>query len=388
MSEDPLSDLSLTEETPSITNVSGGVAVHSDATTIGRDVVGRDRFETTNIYLTSDAAFDLGFAASAVVGKGLLALRELMQRSSQVRTALISFQADFRDASVQVVQLGTYKDLHDLLHRLQFNCFNGLQQVALRFPADEIALDELDQYEQNMVEIVDVLRQVLTRSWVPREEAGWVEDIALSCVELRQVGETQDAQLLKKACWRLRRLLTLQPPRINALLNRVAHELRFHELSLALAAVSDQLATMDIEPDRMSRFRLGVEALGGLDKGLMTLVETHHHWQAIENELRRLDSSIDKDLVELQMSWEDVKSRAEQLCSNSIEDWAVRLCGEGVSLQTALSSNAPLKVKRCFRSYYTQASRRFFMIDLQLKSLCDEMRQIGEPLAAVMEMMA
>jgi len=50
---------------------------------------------------------------------GLQALGDLIGRSPQMRAALFAFRADFQAACTQVDVLGDYKDLHDLLHRLQ-----------------------------------------------------------------------------------------------------------------------------------------------------------------------------------------------------------------------------------------------------------------------------
>jgi hypothetical protein len=388
MPEDPPSDSSPAKEAPSTTNVSGGVAVSSNTTNIGRDVVGRDKTEITNVYITLDEAFADASAASATVGTGLLALRELMQRSSQARDALITLREGFRDASAQVAKLGNYKDLHDLLHQLEFSCYNGLRrEVIPRFPDDEAAAIALDQYVLDMDLIVNRLRQVLTRPSAPQEALGWIKDVASSRDELREASETRDAKILKEACSQVRRVLALQPTRINALLTQAADELRLHQLSLDLMVASNRLAAMRLEPDQMSRFRLGVEALGRLDQGLMTLIGAHHRWQDLDNLLRFLDSQLEMDLADLQWSWEDVQSKVEPLCSSIMEDWVIELSKAGANLQMALSSDVPVRVKRCFRNYYAQVSQRFFMIDRDLKSLCDDMQQIGEPLAAVMEMM-
>jgi hypothetical protein len=55
-------------------------------------------------------------------------------------------------------------------------------------------------------------------------------------------------------------------------------------------------------------------------------------------------------------------------------------------LDEALVNNNPVKVRRFFRSYQRRATDRFFRVDVQLKALCGDLRQIGVPLASVLRM--
>src|SRR5581483_3694865 len=56
--------------------------------------------------------------------QGLAALQQLM-KDDDVRDAVGDFQSDFKGAASQIEILGMYKDLHDLLHTLQFQCYKG-----------------------------------------------------------------------------------------------------------------------------------------------------------------------------------------------------------------------------------------------------------------------
>jgi hypothetical protein len=57
------------------------------------------------------------------ISQGLDALSVLMQ-APHVRAAVFTFRTDFQAACEQIDVLSNYKDLHDLLHTLQFQCFN------------------------------------------------------------------------------------------------------------------------------------------------------------------------------------------------------------------------------------------------------------------------
>ena len=133
------SDLLSDTSQSSTTNVSGGVNVDAGQVDIGGDVVGRDKVETAGghiIHAAAGATVIVG-GLPDVIGQGLTALHELMQRSPDVQTAVIVFQSNFQAAHQQVDILADYKDVHDLLHRLQFHCYSGVVQAAPRFPGDE-----------------------------------------------------------------------------------------------------------------------------------------------------------------------------------------------------------------------------------------------------------
>ena len=375
-----MTDTSATgDETPSnvgpapVTNVSGGVNLTADRVNVGEDVVGRDKI-VQNIYIPTDAA------------GGLVALRELMQRSSDVRIAVIAFQTDFQAAHEQVDLLGNYKDLHDLLHHLQFHCYNGLVQAESYFPAHELTRDDLTDYALTLEDIVVKLRQVAARSVIPKHETAWIDKVSLAKTDLGTAIETLDEKLLKRVIWNLSRLLATQPAHINTLLNHAARTLRLPALLDALARIWDNLRSLDLDPDKVSQFQTGVEALRQLDRKLTTLVNDHDGWQSVDVELRRIEGTLEHDLIDLEMSWPDVKLQAEPLYLQCLDDWALALKKESVTLDEVLTANNPAKVKRSFRSFQRRATERFFQVDLELKSLCDKLSQIGAPLASVLRM--
>jgi hypothetical protein len=324
--------------------------------------------------------------APSVAAGGLAALAELMRRSPIVHAEVNGFQSDLKAAYEQVNRLGDYKDLHDQLHKLQFHCYNGVVQAVSRFPDDELTLDSLTDHALTLEGIVEELKQVAGRPSMPKQELTWIEDLGLAKAELRNAVDALDVTSLKKVVWRLNRLLATQPARINALLNYSAHALHLPELLSALTSICITLTSLELDANNVAAFQSGVDALGELNRNLSSLVDDHDHWQAVDVELRRIEASIDHDLVELEMSWPDIKLRAEPLYIDNTEEWAIALKGESDSLDGLLRDNNPSKVRRGFRSYQRRVTDRFYRVDIKLKALCGDMRQIGTPLAAVLEM--
>lgn len=336
------------------------------------------------IHAEQGATVIIGAPAKAI--GGLVALRELMQSSAEVHTAVIAFQTDFKVAHEQVNRLGDYKDLHDLLHQLQFHCYNGIVQTLIRFPDDELMLDNLMDYALTLEEIVEELKEVASRPLMPKQEVAWINDVALAKAELHQAIDMLSGELLKKVVWRLNRLLATQPARINTLLNHSARTLRLPSLIDALTRVCNNLFALNLDTNKVNAFQSCVDALDKLNQGLNLLIESHDQWQGVDVELRRIEASVDRDLTEFEMSWPDIKMKSEPLYIAYLEDWANALKKESDALDEALSISNPAKVRRGLRSYQRRVMDRFYRIDIQLKALCDDLRQIGTPLASLLEM--
>jgi hypothetical protein len=135
----------------------------------------------------------------------------------------------------------------------------------------------------------------------------------------------------------------------------------------------------------VDEFKLGVEALGKLNERLSALIDKHDHWQNLEVELNMLETFVNHDLNQLAMAWADVKQKAESLYTATTEKWANELIQESISLDKAMNGNNPASIRRCFLNYQRLATNHFFQIDLELKLLCGNLRQIGTPLASILE---
>ena len=69
--------------------------------------------------------------SAAAANRGLTALQELMD-TANARDEVRAFEAEFQAAVEQIEVLGILKDVHDLLHTLQFRCYDGLARQTPR----------------------------------------------------------------------------------------------------------------------------------------------------------------------------------------------------------------------------------------------------------------
>jgi hypothetical protein len=335
---------------------------------------------TLNIYQAAPAS------RSAV--RALTALADFIQSSPDISTVVIEFRTEFRSTHEQVELLTHYKDLHDQLHDLQFKCYNGIMDDARDFPADERAVDRMNNYVQDFKDIVKAMNKVATDPCMPVQEMEWIQDLNQMCTVCSRALESLDESPWKSILWNMNRILMNQPARINSLLNHTAQTLRLPELLKALAGVSSTIKELDLDSEKVAVFQSGLTALADLNKLLGLLVEDHHRWQMLEVEIRQAGNSIGNDLANFEISWVYVKSKADPLYMMLMEDWAMDLRKDSALVDEILKSNNSAKLNSKFRSYQRGISRHFYQVDKDLKSLCGELSKIGMPLTVILEMIS
>jgi hypothetical protein len=147
-----------TAQLNTVTNVSGGVNLDAGRVDVSGDVVGRDKVQSAGrdmLNVASGATVNnYYYASTSAISTGLSALSELMQRLPEVRRDVSVFQDVLGAAHEQIDLLRDYKDLHDLLHHLQFQFYDDILQEAPRFPADEITVEKFVRYQLNFTDFV------------------------------------------------------------------------------------------------------------------------------------------------------------------------------------------------------------------------------------------
>jgi hypothetical protein len=327
-----------------------------------------------------------------------------MQAAPGVQEEAVRFSTDFQVACEQIELLGDYKDIHDQLHSLQFHCYNCIVQETKRSIDDDLAWDTLVDYELTFQDIVNHLRDIsaqpganataepapvrIARAMLPAQETIWIQDLVQAHTDLQNAIENADMKQLKRALRLMSRVLTIQPSQVNTRLNTTARALRLPALVQALGNIRNLLALPHLDPEPVHQFEVGVAALADLNSSLNALVAGHDRWQAVDLELRRIETSIDQDLSELDLSWPDLKAMAEPLYAGVAAPWAMAIAGDAGKLEGALAEGESNRIKQTFRRYRRQVGERFYRVDVELKRTCDDLREIVGPLASVLRMLA
>lgn len=355
--------------------------------TIGGDPFAAPDWATPVLFMRTRDGNVLPPLDSAAMGKragaGLQALSELVQLSPEVRKAAADFRAIFETAIAEVDVLGDYKDLHDLLHQTQFHCFEPILAEQSRFP-DDLSLENLDSYRHNLSGIIDRLNDVANRKRVAETDTAWFSDMVQTQTELQQAIENQDEKALKSAVRRLRRVISTQPVRINTRLVDSARDLRLPFLLEALRAIQSSLESLQLDAQKTGQFQQGVSSLERLAGELEQLLHEHDRWQMVDGEIRRIDSLTERDFEELESSWADLKALVMPLIGGIDAEWARNAVAACQKLDEALAGDNPRLIRMAFKSFRRESNSRFDKVDIELKTLCGGLRQIGEPLTAIL----
>ncbi|MGQ0604226.1 MAG: hypothetical protein ACT4QE_21295 [Anaerolineales bacterium] len=336
---------------------------------IGGDQVLRDKVVNT---------YNVNIARS-----GLEALAELM-RAERVRDDIVAFRNDFVEASRQIDILGDYKELHDLLHQLEFGCYKLLVVVARSFSNDAAENSDLVECQINLERIVAQMQTVAARQKVARQDVAWLPRLTALPDEL---GNVKSKDQLDKILRALRRVLEVQPSQINKRLNDTARALRLNTMVQALSATRDRLLGQpDLDPDKVREFKEGVDELVKIGMALITLVDDHDAWQFVQVELIRIEAFMELGSQELAEAFPYLKVHVEPLCVNRDDRGAQALLKEGQRLEEALATGQVGRINLSFMSYCARAGDLFFRIDTDLRQLCGKLRTVGEPLAGVLRM--
>jgi hypothetical protein len=320
--------------------------------------------------------------------EGLEALIELTA-IPQVRASAAAFGAVFATSRRQIEVLAHYKDLHDLLHTLQFRCYNYLMNLVRNVKR---ALDDSSIWEnafdcevELQENIVLGLKRFLEEGTLSQGQAVWVkgltDNLNVVCVAI----EDRDAAGLEAALRPVNRVLGVQPVRINTRLNEAARALPLPDLAEALGRMHDQLALPAANHNAARKVKEGVGALETLSGALDQLIREHDRWQEIDIELRRIEATVGQDLAELTSSWPYLRGMTQQAGSDGGGDWANFLALDIRKLDDAVEAHDQSRIRQSFSRYRTRVSNRFYHVDLTLKELCGSLRGVGEPLAILTE---
>jgi hypothetical protein len=355
--------------------------------TVGGDPFAAPDWATPVLFMRTRDGNVLPPADSTVMGMragaGLQALSDLVQISPEIRRAAGNFRTIFETATAEVDVLGDYKDLHDLLHQTQFHCYEPITAEQSRFP-DDLSLDNLDSYRHNLGGIIDRLNDVAARKRVPETETAWFNDMTQAQAELQRALDDKDEKALKAAIRRLRKIISTQPVRINKGLVDSVRDLRLPILLEAMTSIRNQLAALQLDETKTAQFQQGLSSLERLADELNQLLNEHDRWQMVDGEIRRIDSLTENDFEELEMSWEDLKTLSKPLFETIDADWARNTLEASKKLDEALASGNPRNIRMGFKGFRREANSRFDKVDISLKTLCGGLRQIGEPLNAIL----
>jgi predicted nucleic acid-binding Zn-ribbon protein len=314
-----------------------------------------------------------------LVSKSFVTMLRLLTRPD-MRAAVVAFQTDFQAASSQIDQMNDFKLAHDLFQELE-NRYFLIQNDERRLPADDLAWDSIAINEPELQGKISDLRVVTQRPTFANDEARWMAQLDKVSESIRIGVEQFDLEELKRGTSLLYRVLNRTPSRINAQLVSTATALRLDALEQAMQTINTNLSGTEAGMDSVvEEIANGVAALSGLDERLKVLVKEHNAWQEIDDELRRVEASLNQSIDELDDAWFDLEPMARDLAAGQDTEWTAELNDVVDKLDEALRDKVVVTVRRLFRRFQSQVRRRFRQVDLELLTLCQDLQRVGESL--------
>lgn len=330
---------------------------------------------------------------------GLASLTELARTSPEVQRAVVSYRNDFMAARGSIDVLGNYKDLHDQLHQLQYNCYSLIVSKirSVTTPASGAVADELqsndallENSEVTLLSLIENIRRIIGKGSFANYDTAWLSYLEQAHKALGETLLTWDIANLKRVRSYLDRVLNIQPSKINAELEFTARHLNLPQVVKDMMALRDTLTLLKLESKTVMQFAGGVEALMRLDERLASLLKQHAAWQTIDTYLRTLlDNGIktrletDPDLFK--DDWRElIHGKVQGFPQDSADGLGGRLNDYGAKIEEALTQLNVALLEKQLELYRRCVGLRFFRVDADLKTSCDELRKVGEPLDALL----
>jgi TIR domain len=341
-------------------------------------------------------------ANGAVVSSGparraLVALHELL-KTPEIRSAAAEFRGAFEGVCARIDPVVRYKRMHDLLHQLEFDCYDRIRNNKKRFADadDEFAYQEMASCLSALEAVARDLQQSVSAPAFEASNAGWVSELGGACGNLRLAIDNRDPALLTSVTDAIGRILQRRPSQINSYLVEAARALRLNDLVTAMCRLHGTIVKLEAESVRSEEFRRGIVALGELAAKLDGLIRIHTIWQEIDYELNPIETVLAHSIARGDFSWwrnlKDLTANLDTVAPaaggtasymsapRELNEWRARLDG-------AIADGIPKRIKDSFWRFQRLAKTTFRSMDDALKRQCDELPQLFSPLATVEEVL-
>jgi hypothetical protein len=284
---------------------------------------------------------------------------------------------DIETTARRLRRVQAYKDIHDTLHDIQKECHDLM--VLEFFKISDDSFEPLQDYYDTYCLCLARLRKISEAEYIEREEFAWIERrMPLIAKEWKAGLEEKDIRKIAKAEMQLRGALS-NLSQVNTLLHRSAADM-LPALIGTLETLGPDISKQDEAgatdfQERLARLRL-------LSAEFDPLVERHHRWQEVDNEIRRIAEFVPDVLDELMASW-PLFDELLKLLEEPSEVWWQPLLERHRSLKTALDGSDTDVINKQFRRYRKMAGEVFYVVDKRLKAQCEQLPKLASDLTAL-----
>ena len=311
---------------------------------------------------------------------------DLIQQTPELLETIGRFRGELQEIQRTINIISFYKQIHDDLQTLETS-YNLLVDDFSRLPQDEAAWDDL---MLNEFELQDVISSMLTftqNTPADIELGQWHSLLDRGRQAVQNGIEAQELLSVDKGLRYILRVLQKGLPDVNKSLVIYAKQLPLNKLTTSLIQLHQKAETLtEIKREDVAIIGDGIADLETMAAQLASQVTQHNHWQDFDDDLRRVESTLNGDLFELELSWPDLEERAADLFKQNDEQWAKSLTKLSGLIERSMHNKPVPAVINIFKRYRQQAVRRFRKVDDELLQLCQKLKEIGGPLDALLRL--
>jgi hypothetical protein len=336
------------------------------------------------------------------VGGGQLAEQAIdlllnLLANPDVRAAVLAYRDIFKEASRQISILYAYKKVHDLLHEVEFGCYNSMMIDVRDFPEQEAAREKLSIHIFSLSKYLSYAEDIVKEAFERGERIAKVrEQLNRAYEALQDADRNQDVAHYLRAIQHLRLLLSRAQSNFNLLLNQAARDLNINTLVAAMQGVHERITRAELSPSTAGQFQMGVDDLATLGRDLHTRTTEHDRWQQVDDVLRGVESNSANLLSDLEVFWPLMTSElrvagdlakvgSPSVVEPSASDWRARIAQEMTNLEDAVNRSDLMRARRHYRNLYQQAADRLDRIDKKLLQVCEKISKVRDPLRTLVE---
>jgi hypothetical protein len=343
--------------------------------------------------------FHLRPGGGQFIGRAIDWLRERLTDPA-VRKAVARYRDVFRESSKQISLLHAYKKVHDLLHEVEFGCYQSVVIDSRDFPEQQSACEKISIHLFRLRKYVSDADDIVAESVQRDERIAQVRDQLSSAYDALEAAERElNVGHCRHAISMLRALLSFAPAHFNRLLNEAARKLEIDELVEALEGVQGAMADPEPQAEMLEQFRLGIDDLATLGRDLQTRTTEHDNWQLVDDVLRGTSDSDSSDLLTrlegfLPLIRSALRSvipletevvALDSVAAGGTAGWRSLITRETADLEGALAAGDVTRARRHFGALYQYAAQRFDRVDKSVLQICGRISNMKDPLGNLVE---
>jgi CHAT domain len=333
------------------------------------------------LYLRTEQAILFPTAPEATDTKALGKI--LDKTEEELRGNLAKYQEDFQSALELIDRLSDYKDLHDILHDLQFGVFPNMTEISKRLLDTKGAVQDMRGYERDLRTAIGKLTDTLNNGKVDASESAWIEQLTKARLNVRQAiaSPEPDLKTLNEGLGSISEVLGTQPAAINRQLRLAVGAMRLSDLRNMVQLVRDKLSAQGGKPEIVDKFNQGIADLTRMDSELRALMAEHDVWQESVTLFTALEPLV-QNLPVFKMIWDQLKAKTTRFYTDKAgEEWADDLKSEEAALDTAINKNNVDAAQDQFGLFERDGKQRFWDVDKEIKKKCKELIEIRSKMA-------